>query len=76
MIGKKQTEKINPTFSSKKGRHPNWNTYEESKYNWRKTYYTRGELKGKKVKKKFKPNKTSIKNYYQYLDEGENDTKR
>jgi len=45
-------EKMNPTFASKKGKHPTWGSYEESKHNWKKTFKIKGVKSGKKVKQK------------------------
>jgi hypothetical protein len=45
-------KKINPAWAAAKGRHPTWNCFEESRHYWRKTFYTRGVLKGKRVKQK------------------------
>ena len=45
-------EKMNPGMASKKGVHPTWNSVEESRHHWRKTFYIEGKITGKVVKKK------------------------
>ena len=48
----RNTEPISPTHASAKGGHPNWESYDESRWYWRKTFYINGKISGKRVKKK------------------------
>jgi len=60
----KNLEKINHLWASSKGAHPTENTAEESRHHWRKTFYIRGKISGKKVKKKRdKFSKETINNF-------------
>lgn len=54
MIRNQNREKMNPGMASKKGRHPTQDTLEDSKWNWRKTFYIKGVRMGTRMKKAFR----------------------
>lgn len=56
-------EKIGPGWAVARGGKPHWNSLEESRHYWRKTFYINGILTGKIVKKKKRKfTRASIKN--------------
>ncbi len=54
MQSSQQREKISPSWASKKGRHPVWNTIDNSKRHWSKVFFIEGQRAGKRVQKKRK----------------------